>query len=173
MARFVARRGLNSAVAHRIVVPRIRAMCEAGAEESREQAPGTKTWITMGDALVRETHRPMHGQEKPENAKYEVISPEYDQAHYGVGPIQLADRPRDRSLSPGAAINCRCRSVPDPDAIARTIDADQVTVTGDAVVRGGWRCNHPQGVDANDGGGDWDGARFMEQGIAAALRALK
>lgn len=173
MARFTARPGLNRVVAERIVAPYIRAMIDAGAEESREQAPGTKTWITMGDALVRESHVPMHGQEKPENAKYEVISPAYDQAHYGVGPIQLADKPRDRSLSPGAAINCRCRSVVDKDAIARTITEDPVTVEGNAVVRGAWRCNHEQGVAANDGGGEWEGTRFMEQGAAAALRALR
>jgi hypothetical protein len=103
--RFTATPGLDQIVAQ-MIVPDITRITRAVADGAKEAAPAVNAWTSQGDAVTRPEHAKAHGQEKPANLRFVLDSPLYDQAHYGVGPIQMARKPRDPSLSPGAEINC-------------------------------------------------------------------
>jgi hypothetical protein len=171
VSRFKDRSGLDAIVA-RMVADRVQQITEQVAEAARDNAPGTKTWTSRGDALVRPEHREAHGQEVPENLRFVVRSPEYDQQHYGAGEHQQLREPRDPDGTPGAVINCRCQAVVDPDGIARNIHAHPVTVAG-TVVTGHVTCTGNRVVDAEFGTDKDDAARFMGRAVSDIARRLR
>ncbi|WP_431976083.1 hypothetical protein [Micromonospora haikouensis] len=171
MTSYRPKSGLEAAIA-RLIAPRVQQITEQVAEAARDNAPPTKTWKSQGDALVRPEHRAADGQEVPENLRFVVGSPAYDQQHYGAGPHQQLREPRDPEGTPGATVNCRCQTVSDPDGIARNIHAHPVTVSGSRIV-GVVTCHGNRVVDSEFGTDKDDAARFMGRAIDEVARRLR
>ncbi|WP_435585916.1 phage minor head protein [Micromonospora aurantiaca (nom. illeg.)] len=170
--RFRPRNGLEQIVAA-MVARKVQAITDEVADVARDNAPGTKTWHTVGDEEVRPEHRDAHGQEVPENLRFVVDSPDYDQAHYGAPPKQQLRHPRDRDATPGLTVNCRCQAIEDPAGLARGIEAHPVEIRGSTVV-GHVTSVGPRVSDAEFGTAQDDAARYMGravQEVAARHRA--
>lgn len=169
--RFVPAKGLAQRVAV-LVADDVHKLAERVEAAAKTFAPPEKTWKSLGDPLVRPEHRKADGQAIPGNLRFVVDSPLYDQAHYGVGPQQLLRAPRDPNGSPGATINCRCRTVVDPDGIARRIEAGPAVVSGTRV-RVRVTCSHDRAREAEFGNDVDDGVRFMGRGVTAVAASLR
>lgn len=171
--RFTARKGLDEIVAARLVAPVVRQLADTAQDAARNAAPGEKTWVTVADPVVRPEHRDAHGQAVPDNLRFTLEAPPYDQAHYRSGAIQMGREPRDEeNFTPGLTANCRCRTTSDPEGVARTINAGDVAVEG-TKVSGPVTCDHPLGYWADHGSDKDVGARFMAKGLQAARRAAR
>ncbi|MET7808647.1 hypothetical protein [Micromonospora chersina] len=156
-----------------MVAWKVQAITDEVADVARDNAPGTKTWRTRGDEEVRPEHRKAHGQEVPENLRFVVDSPDYDQAHYGAPPKQQLRHPRDRDATPGLTENCRCQAIEDPAGLSRGIEAHPVEIRGATVV-GHVTSVGPRVSDAEFGTAEDDAARYMGravQEVAARHRA--
>lgn len=116
MARFVPSPGLDEKVA-RMVEPTVREIMARIAAAVAMNAPDGRYWLSMQDERVRNTHWEADGQTIPANVPYILHKP-------NGGGTETADRPRDPALSIGNRINCRCVTVTDPGAIARTVTHD-------------------------------------------------
>lgn len=132
-AKFTPVPGLDEKVAW-MVAPEVRKIAQQVERTARRLAPPTKTWVSMGDLAVRDTHRQAHGQEVPENLRFEVPGTDWDVAH-GLSPgIDYMLEPKDTSSGlPADAVqivHCRCVAALNPLAIA-----DKIT-TGPAQVYG-------------------------------------
>lgn len=171
MTSFKPRRGLEAVVA-RMIAARVQRITDQVADAARDKAPPTKTWQSVGDPVVRPEHRKAHGQEVPDNLRFVVDSPQYDQAHYGAPPRQQLRRPRDPEGTPGLTENCRCKTTKNPDGIARNIHAHPVTVAG-ATVTGHVTCHGHRVVEAEFGNDRDHGARFMGGALAEVARRLR
>lgn len=186
-AKFTMTPGLEQLVAQRFVKPVVDDTTEAVAGIAKDLAPGTKVWISVGDERVRPTHRRAHGQEVPENLRFTLKSMKWDQQHRGVGAYTYMLRPKDESA--GACINagvtnhghnnCRCHAVPDPNGIAKLIDAQAALVVGKRVkakvVCEGNLVLQAEYGDAYPAPGNpiAEGTYFMHRAVAAARARQK
>lgn len=169
--RFTARKGLDQIVAARIAGPAVARIADAGKDAAQRAAPGEKTWLTELDDAVRKEHREAHGQAVPDNLRFTLAAPAYDQAHYRSGEIQMGRAPRDEdNFTPGLTAQCRCQIGEDPAGVSRTIDAKEVHVEG---TRASSRvvCDHHLAYWAEYGNDQDVGARYMAKGLQAARRA--
>ncbi|MEU3455583.1 hypothetical protein ABZ671_18580 [Micromonospora sp. NPDC006766] len=171
MTRYRPKQGLEAAIA-RMIAPKVQHITDQVADAAQRNAPPTKVWVSKGDAVVRPEHREAHGQEVPDNLRFVVKSPEYDQHHYGAGPHQQLRKPRDPEGTPGLTANCRCEAVKDPDGIARNIHAHPVKVSGSRV-EGHVTCHGHRVVDSEFGTDKDDAARFMGRALAEIARRLR
>lgn len=169
MARFKAAKGLNVTVA-KLIVPDITEIAETAANGARVVAPAEKVWTSVGDALVRPTHRKANGQAVPANLRYTLDVPEYDQEH-GQPPREMARHPRDRSLSDGNYYECRCFEKSVPDGVSKTIRAHRAVATGPRTAAR-VTCDHELAEPAEFGNSEDQGARFMAAGIRHAAQRL-
>lgn len=164
MARLRVRGGVDGQVARR-VAPAVQRVVARLAGAVRAEAPGTKTWVSRRDALVRPEHRKAHGQEVPDNLRFVVDAPRYDQQHYRSGPTQQLRYPRDtHGGTPGNTANCRCEAVPDPEGLARRVRFRPVMVAG-ARVRGVVISAGPRVREANDGTDGDQASHYMERAV--------
>ncbi|MFI8265272.1 hypothetical protein [Streptomyces sp. NPDC085665] len=117
-----------------MVAPQVHAVARDVERTAKRLAPPTKRWITLADDRVRPTHVSAHGQERPENLRFEVNSMDWDRRHRGLGPTTYMKAPRDESSRAVANIkNCRCSVHTIPDGIARNIRTLPPVVTGTTV----------------------------------------
>lgn len=137
MATFEAAPGLNETVAQ-MVAPHVHRIAKRVEQEARRLAPPTKKWVTMGDALVRDTHR-VAGQLPaiPENLRFPVPGQPWDVEH-GLSPgVDWMLKPKDTSsgLPPDAVqnVHCRCTEALDPAGIASKIHTSPIQVYGTEV----------------------------------------
>lgn len=162
---FTARKGLDELVAG-MVAPRVQRAVNGVATlaKSPGYAPPTKTWVSKGDERVRPTHVRTEATERnqslPANLRFVVLTDSWEVKHRGVPREQLAAVPRDPSLSIGARINCRCRSVTRADGVRKTVHARPVEVHGTHVT-GEVVCTHPLAQGAEYGEGADRGTRFL------------
>lgn len=171
MASFRAAEGLDEKLA-RLMLPAVNKLTRAAADGAKEAAPGDKAWITVEDSFVRPEHRKANGQRVPENLRFTLDSPEYDQQHYGAGPTQMGVAPRDEDgFTPGNTERCRCETAPAASSIAEHIQDQGARVEGTRVV-GSVTCDHDMAVDAEFGNGTDHGARYLGAGLRAAARKL-
>ncbi|MFF4276125.1 hypothetical protein [Streptomyces sp. NPDC001536] len=132
-AKFHPTPGLERMVAL-MVAPQVHEIAREVERAAKRFAPPTKRWITVADDRVRPTHVEAHGQERPENLRFEINSMDWDRKHRGVGPITYMKEPRDESSRAVANIkNCRCSVHAIPDGIARNIRTLPPVVTGSTV----------------------------------------
>lgn len=174
MGSFTAVPNLNNIVAV-MVSDDVRAIAKRVELEARKLAPPAKKWVSMGDALVRDTHRIAHLlPEIPDNLRFPVPGQSWDVEH-GLSPgTDYLLHPKDTStglpLDSVQHVHCRCILALSPAAIASRIHtgpariyADVVTVevtcTAYKVVEAEFGEEYAEGVSAA-------GTRFM--GRAAA-----
>jgi hypothetical protein len=155
-----------------MVAGAVQGITDQVAEHAKTNAPPTKTWVARGDDVVRREHRRAHGQEVPDNLRFVLDSPAYDQHHYGAGPRQQLRVPRDPEAMPGLTVNCRCMVVRDPLGVARHIDAGRVRVAG-PVVTGHVVCTGNRVVEAEFGNGEEHGTRFMGRALGETVRRMR
>lgn len=155
-----------------MIAPKLQEITDAVAETAREYAPPTKTWESVGDAVVRPEHRTAHGQEQPDNLRFVVDSPAYDRHHYGAGAQQRLREPRDPEGTPGVTINCCCQAVRDPDGIARSIHPHRVRVDG-AVATGYVTCHGHRVVESEFGTDQDEPGRFMGRAASEVARRTR
>lgn len=169
---------LNGIVA-RMVAPEVWRIAKRVEIEAKKLAPGVKRWVSMSDALVRDTHREAHGQELPENLRFEVRAQPWDIEHLGRGPIEYLLRPRDTSTGlPADAVqhvHCRCLTDLSPAAIASKIITGPAQVYGD-LVRVVVSCSAVKVVEAEYGedypdGSTAPGTYFMTNAAARVAGA--
>lgn len=173
MGTFTAVPNLNNIVAV-MVADDVRAIAKKVELEAKKLAPGVKRWVSMADAKVRDTHREAHGQELPENLRFEVRGQPWDIEH-GLSPgVDYLLHPRDTStglpLDSVQHVHCRCLSALSPHALADHIVTGparvygalvtvEVTCTAVKVVEAEYGDTYPGGITA-------PGTHFM--GRAAA-----
>jgi len=153
-AKFTAVKGLDQLVA-RMIVDDVQKIVVATEAEAKIQAPGTKRWMTRGDSIVRRTHRSVHGEEIPENLRFELKAYEWDVEHApatGGIPVELnrgGHRFRDaplagsnvylkepRDSSPGhyiQIVHCRCYLEVDPEGVAKWVSSSPAKARGTKV----------------------------------------
>lgn len=126
-ARFTPAPGLDAIVAARFAAPEVDRVAEAVQDEARRRAPEAKVWVTMEDERVRHSHVAVDHVEIPANLRYVLPLPGQSDTTLGH---EMAREPRDPDLSIGNEINCRCQSLPLPDALRRSIHRSHATVVG-------------------------------------------
>jgi hypothetical protein len=139
MATFVAASDLNEKVAA-MVAPEVGKVAKRVARLAKQYAPANKRWISMDDGRVRETHIAAHGQEVPENLRYDIQSRQWDIHNLGALGIDWLNEPNDPTAGlPGDAaqflrgripFGCRCKSVKVPGVIAKQIRTGGTIVEG-------------------------------------------
>src|SRR6266536_6048286 len=123
-----------TAVALRLATPKLRQAARQVSDRWRANLPPEHEWVTMADALVRKTHREVHGQRIPGNLRFVVPSPAYDRDHYGCGEQQLLREPRDRhGGTPGNTYSCRCLLRVNSEGIRRHVRTGPPVVSGTQV----------------------------------------
>jgi hypothetical protein len=183
MARLVMRPDLDSFIARTVgtrVVDRLKRDIVDGAQR---RAPDGKVWVTMLDERVRPSHADAHDQLIPANLRYQLTRMAYARKGRGkaAAPIggwtrsaghDLAREPRDPNLPAEQRVACRCRSIPVPEAIARTIHAD-VTVFQGTRVSAQVSTPFPRAAESEFGTGGDQPARFMAGAANAAAAKLR
>ncbi|MER5482647.1 hypothetical protein ABT024_05435 [Streptomyces sp. NPDC002812] len=175
MAKFHVAPGLEERLAT-LIAPKVHEIAREVERQAKVLAPPTKKWITVADDKVRPTHRAAHGQERPENLRFEINSMRWDQQHRGLGPITYMKAPLDESSRAVANLkNCRCQAHTIPDGIARNISTlppvvSGSTVTVKVVARGEWVVAAEVGT-LYPGGLEAKGAYYMAR--AAAMVAAR
>lgn len=125
-------------IAARMVAPDVRRIAQRVEIEARKLAPATKRWVSMGDHLVRDTHRAAHQEPAiPENLRFAVPGQPWDIEH-GLSPgIDYLLHPKDTStglpLDSVQHVHCRCLTALNPGAIASRIRTGPAEVYGDRV----------------------------------------
>lgn len=138
MTRFVPVPGLDEKVAW-MVAPDVHRIAKKFERVAKRAAPAGKTWVHMGDALVRRTHREAGGHPMiPANTRFAVPGVPWDVEH-GLSPgTDYLIKPKDLStgLPPDAVqiIHCRCTVALHPNAIREQIKTGPWKVYG-ALVR--------------------------------------
>ncbi|MEV7011797.1 hypothetical protein [Streptosporangium sp. NPDC051022] len=163
---------------------RVERVTDAAAAEVRDRAPDGKQWVTEPSEHPRHWHAEMDGASIPENVSYKVPRATYIPKGRGedgkaVNPgggwqsipgWDFAARPRDPRLPDYQSVNCGCRSVPIPGALARATHTTPVVVrpgrVSSSVV-----CDYNRVVEAEFGSSADAGAHFM--GLAAAVVAAR
>lgn len=184
MAKFVISGTLRKKVADQ-VRPELNRIAREITEDAKLKAPRDKHWVNMGDNVVRPEHR--YVEPVPSNLRFTLRTPEYDLAHYGVGPTQMGPRPHAkddtgvngftpglwaRSLPGGGVTVCRCQLYTSSSSmLAEKIEAHLAVVDGGRL-RVSITCDHPLAEDAEFGNSVDEGARFMGQAIRDAARRL-
>lgn len=172
MSRFTPAKGLNQTIAARIGVPAATHIARDLAAAAAAAAPPTKMWVTMGDALVRRWHRQAQGQTVPDNLRFTLNTPEWEQQHQGYGPREMARGPRDPDLSYVNRVHCRCVLSLDADGVSATIHADPARLSR-ARATATVYCDHPL-ASASEFGTDGDiPARFMAIGVRTVAAKLR
>lgn len=175
MGSFTPVPNLNGIVA-RMVAPHVRDIAKRVELDARKLAPGIKTWVSMGDNRVRDTHVEANGQEVPTNARFTVTGQPWDIAH-GLSPgIDYLLHPKDTStglpLDSVQHVHCRCITALSPAAIAATISTGPAEIYGN-LVRVVVTCTHVQVMVAEYGdtygeGVVAEGTHFMGRAAARA-----
>jgi hypothetical protein len=127
-----------------MIAPRVEEIARRVERQAKVFAPPTKKWVTVADKKMRHTHVQAHGQEVPDNLRFEINSMQWDREHRGLGPKTYMLAPRDESSRAVANIkNCECRADRVPDGISKNIrtlppvvSGTKVTVT--VVAEGNW-----------------------------------
>lgn len=118
---------LDVVIAERVMKPRVETALDMLRDAARAKAPATRTWVTMRDERVRQTHVDTDGQTIPANLRFKVPKPGLP------GEVELARHPRDPALSAANAINCRCDDPTVPHLLRESIHRTGVTVNGTRV----------------------------------------
>jgi hypothetical protein len=125
VANFKPAKGLN-ALAAQLVAGEVSRIAGEIRDSAQEKAPPSKRWKSQEDALVRDSHRHANGQEVPDNVRFQVKTPSYDQQHYDPHEYQMMKFPGDReNATPGNYEWCRCESIPDPEGVKRNIESSE------------------------------------------------
>lgn len=133
MATFRVAPGLEEQLAL-MIAPKVEDIARRVERHAKVLAPPTKKWITVADDKVRPTHVAAHGQEVPDNLRFEINSMQWDRDHRGLGPITYMLEPRDQSSRAVANIkNCRCHAQSIADGISRNIRTLPPVVAGKKV----------------------------------------
>lgn len=136
MAKFIPVPGLDEMVAQ-MIAPEVGKIAKKVELTAKRLAPPTKKWVSMGDHLVRNTHREANGQEIPENLRFRVTGQPWDIKHgYSIG-IDWMLHPKDTSTGlPSDVVqnvHCRCTTGLDPLGIADKISTGPTRVMGTEV----------------------------------------
>ncbi|MGW2219606.1 hypothetical protein ACWCSD_31860 [Nonomuraea sp. NPDC001684] len=128
-------RGLAQQIAAK-AARRVDQVADDVAQAARDNAPAAKTWVTDADEQVRPSHAEAHGQTIPANIDFRLTAMEYEPKGRGRGGKALnpdggwkllegvwdvGDHPRDERLPYHQTVNCRCRAVDLPGAIASRV----------------------------------------------------
>lgn len=156
MAKVTLRPDLDEVIA-RMITPKINEIAHEVAPQAQALAPGTKTWMSVGDDRVRDPHVRAHGQTVPENARFKLTAFEWDLQHPGASvdaPIKRGDgsgwsgpgartvpgvhsyllEPRDPTGGHFVQIvNCRCSVVRNPGGIKDLIHVEEAVPKGTLV----------------------------------------
>lgn len=171
MARYRPPKDLEAQIAARLTAPAVSQLARIAADGARRAAPATKHWVNMGDQRVRPEHR--YVAPVPENLRFTLKTSEWEVRHDGIPPHQLAERPRDPSLSRGQLEPpCRCELSTQPSEIARAITAHPAGRAGHRV-SARVTCEAELCVTAEFGTDEDDGARYLHQGLQLAREALR
>lgn len=81
---------------------------EANTASKREDRKITKTWITMMDQLVRDSHNPMHGVKVNIDENFKVPLPKTKTNPMGIGTEEMKFPGQRIGVSIGNWIRCRC-----------------------------------------------------------------
>lgn len=167
---FTAVPDLNGLVA-RMIAPDVRDIARKVEFEARKLAPAMKRWVSMSDNRVRPTHVGAHGQEVPENARFEVEGTPWDIEH-GLSPgIDYLLHPKDTStglpIDSVQHVHCRCIVALSPAALASRIRTGPAEIY-DNLVRVVVTCTHVQVMVAEYGdtygpGVSAPGTKFMSR----------
>jgi hypothetical protein len=143
MAKFHVSPGLEQRLAV-MIAPKVEEIGRRVERQAKIFAPPTKKWVTVADHDMRRTHIQAHGQERPDNLRFEINSMQWDRDHRGVGPKTYMKFPRDESSRAVASIkNCECRADTIPDGISKNIRTlppvvAGTTVTVKVIAEGDW-----------------------------------
>lgn len=171
MARYHQPPDLEAQIAARIAGPAVSHLARIAAEAAQAAAPATKHWVNMGDQRVRPEHR--YVKPVPENLRFTLKTSEWEVRHDGIPPYQLAERPRDPSLSRGQLEpRCRCEMSTQPSEIGRGITAHPADRAGHRV-SARVTCEAELCVTAEFGTDHDEGARYLHQGLQAAREAVR
>ena len=174
MARVELRSDLDAVVA-RMAAPAVNRLADAIAQQARERAPATKTWISREDGRVRPAHAKAHEQTIPENLRFKL--PKQRKGGQGktllLSGFDLARTPRDPALPEDQKVRCRCVSITTQGIIARRILTTPAITVGSQVRAQVWvRFNR---IVESEHGTDKDApSRFLGgavDAVAARLRA--
>jgi hypothetical protein len=166
---FTPRKDLDQLVA-RMIVPNVQKVVLETEREAKRQAGPTKKWMTRGDAYVRRTHVAVHGEEIPDNLRFELKAYQWDVEHPGAVPVSLntsgghdmRDSPlagskvyllEPRDSSPGhyvQIVHCRCYLEIDPNGVAKWVSSTPAKATG-TTVRGVVYAKHKHVMGAEYG----------------------
>jgi len=172
MARFIPAARLDVEAAGRIAAPEVTRLAQQVEAAARRRAPDAKAWLTARDERVRPVHADADGQTIPDNLRYILLDPTGDQPsgrRKRITPpaapgTHLAREPRADSLPAHLRINCRCQSVPIPQAVARTILAEPTQVLGTRA-RAVVACSFPRATESEFGTAEDKAAAFMRGAI--------
>lgn len=173
-ARFTAVPGLDEKVAW-MVAPEVHKVAQEVERTARRLAPPTKQWVSMGDNLVRDTHREAHAHPAiPGNLRFAVRGQPWDIEH-GLSPgVDYLLEPKDTStglpIDSVQHVHCRCVAALNPTAIAEKVRAGPYQVYG-ATVRVAVTCTAYKIVECEFGetyptGVTAEGTRFMSRAAA-------
>ncbi|MEU4331379.1 hypothetical protein [Nonomuraea dietziae] len=147
MARVRLNGGLSRQIAA-LVARRVDQVADDLAENARAAAPDGKVWQTDADEQVRPSHAKAHGQLIPDNVDFRLHAMVYvrkgrDQDGQGVnaaggwkeveGVWDVAERPRDARLPYHQTVNCRCRRIELPGAVAAGVSSSPARPSGRAI----------------------------------------
>lgn len=164
MTHFVPTADLDQRVAEALLAPRIEHLGSRVEDEAKRGAPDAKTWLSARDERVRPSHVYADGQEVPDNLRYKI--PKALDDNVATNGFDLARVPRDPALPIANRVNCRCESVPIPQAVARDISRTPTAVMG-TVVRTTVTCTYPRAAEAEYGTDEDTGAHFMSGALHA------
>ncbi|GAA2691962.1 hypothetical protein [Nonomuraea recticatena] len=143
MARVRLTSGLTQKIAA-LVASRVDEVADEVASNARAGAPDGKVWQTDADEQVRPSHAEAHGQLIPDNVPFRLPRMQYVNKGRGrnANPAggwtklpgwDLGDRPRDEQLPFHQVVNCRCRKIDLPGAVAATVTTSPARPSGRTV----------------------------------------
>ena len=183
MVRVELSRRLEAAVAERVVRPVVERIAEDLREEAARRAPDGSRWETAEDERVRLSHAEADGQVVPDNLRFRLPAVAYVRKGRGrdgkaLNPAggwkltagwDLARRPGDPDLPLHQRVNCRCRAVRVPGAVASSIVAGPAVVEGARVTAQVWT-EFPRAAESEFGTGGDRAARFMRGALEEVSR---
>ena len=158
--------GLDVIVAERYMKPRVDTALDMLRDAARTWAPATRTWVTMRDERVRQSHADVDGQTIPDNLRFKVPKPGQPGVH------ELARHPRDPNLSTANAINCRCEDPSTPHLLRESIVRTPVTVIGTRVT-GSVETRFPRAAESEFGTSGDTAAHFMTNALREVAARLQ
>lgn len=166
MTGFTPAKGLDQAIAAKVLQPRVNAVAQRLLETAQRTAPPSKVWVTLEDDRVRHSHRAVDGQEIPDNVPFILPKP-------NGGGHEAGMMPRSPEFTLENRINCRCVAVTLPEAIARSMHLDHATVVAARVTAQVWTGYEraAESEHAQHGGGWFARAAHQVAGSAGDVRA--